>query len=455
MYTRRNNHRRWGFYLFSIKKNKKLKVTTSIIMLLLVVAVGVSTYYLNYYKVDFNRQLPMVVSVEPDNKDLESIAYGFWIELTKPYTDDNVSSWKRLSDVRYDKIQLLAGDETEFAVGVTFSAKLEKKNWSIHNNWGKVQEDGAVRDIQWTLRIKQVGENNYSLAQIEETTDAVAGLPPVKDTYQKDAGIAVPDENIRYEIENGQLKVTYNNGGDWKSVPTSLDELFAGDYSGSQEYLIDGSYVITRDRTVFVIGEEIVNKKNYPQTQFKILQTTDEGETWEKTNVTDLPGVRARFLGFTSDENGYLIISYDRTMGFEGNAIYKTNDGGESWKKAGTVEQTYRHVTGGGFSNENLGFMSFGSFMENDGSERPSLYRTADGGEGWDEIDIPIPIEYKGIFTIAEIPAIDGTQGVLLVNQGPNGDYQGGKVLARFTTVDKGATWFFSNLVDPDNVIDK
>ena len=435
--------------------NKKLKVMISIILLLLVVTAGVGTYYLNYYKVDFNKQLPMVVAVEPDNKDLESIAYGFWNELMKPYAENDVSSWKRLSDVRYDKFQLLAGDENEFAVGVTFSAKLEMKNWSIHNNWGKVKEDGTVQDIQWTLRIKKVGENNYSLTKIEDTTDAVAGLPPVKDTYQKDAGITLPDENNRYEIENGQLKVTYNNGSDWQSVPISIDELFAGDYSGSREFLIEGSYVITPDRTAFVIGEEVVSKESFPQTQFKVLQSTNEGETWESFDVTNSPGVRARFLGFTSEENGYLIISYDRTMGFEGNAIYKTNDGGENWTQAGTVEQTNQHVTGGGFSNENLGFISFGSVRENDQPERPSLFRTADGGKNWDEIDIPIPVEYKGIFTAAEIPSIDGTQGVLLVNQGPDGDYQGGKVLARFTTVDEGATWFFSNLVDPDNVIEE
>ncbi|PLR80110.1 hypothetical protein CVD25_19170 [Bacillus canaveralius] len=55
---------------------------------------------------------------------------------------------------------------------------------------------------------------------------------------------------------------------------------------------------------------------------------------------------------------------------------------------------------------------------------------------------------------VAQVPTFDGSQGTLLVNQGPNGDYLGGKVLAKFTTIDDGATWFFANLVDPDHVID-
>lgn len=434
--------------------SKKLKIVLGVMILLVVLIVGAGTYYLKFYKVDFTKQLPMVMTTELDQQDFEHIAYGFWMELMNSYVGEGISSWKRLSDVRYERFQLLAGDENDFAVGVTFSAKLAKKNWSIHNNWGKVQKDGTVEDIQWTLRIKKIGEYTYSLEEIEETTDAIAGLPPVKDTYQKEAGIKVPDANHRYEIRNEQLMITYNNGDDWIAVPTTLNELFVGDYSGSRDELIEGSYLISEERTAFIVGEAIVSKDGVLQDQIQLLQTVDAGKTWQTYVITDSPSIRARYFGFTSENDGYLIISEDRTMGFEANAIYTTNDGGESWKQAGIVEQTNRHVTGGGFSNEQLGFISFGANMEDDGAEHPALYRTNDGGQSWEEVNIPIPVEYTGIFTIAEIPVIDGTQGALLVNQGPNGDYEGGKVLARFTTVDEGATWFFSNLVDPDNIIE-
>lgn len=72
-----------------------------------------------------------------------------------------------------------------------------------------------------------------------------------------------------------------------------------------------------------------------------------------------------------------------------------------------------------------------------------------------EKVEIPIPVEYQGIFTVAEVPTFGENQGVLLVNQGPDGDFQGGEVLARYISVDEGATWFFANLVDPDNRIDK
>lgn len=444
------NQKRWGVDILANIKYRKLKLVLGIFVLLVAIVV---VYYLNYYKEDFNKQLPMTFTMESDDKDLEGIAYKFWLTLMQPYTGDEVSSWKRLSDVRFNKFQLLAGDENDFAVAVTFWAKLEKKKWSVHNNWGEVQEDGTVNNIQWTLRIKKTGESTFTLEKIEDTSSTIAGLSSVKDTYLKNAGITLPDENNRYQIDNGELKVTYDNGGHWLIVPTSLDELFAGDYSSSEENLIKGSYVITPNRTAFVIGEEFAHKGDYPLVHFKVLQSTDEGVTWKKSNVTDSPSVRLRLLGFTSEQDGYLIITSDRTMGFEANAIYKTNDGGENWRQAGSVEQTNRHVTSGGFINESIGFISFGANLVDSGLERPSLYRTDDGGKSWDELEIPIPIEYGGIFTVAETPTFDGTQGTLLVNQGPNGDYQGGKVLARFISVDEGATWFFSNLVDPDNVM--
>ncbi|OAB47350.1 WD40/YVTN/BNR-like repeat-containing protein [Paenibacillus antarcticus] len=256
-------------------------------------------------------------------------------------------------------------------------------------------------------------------------------------------------ENNRYQIYNKKLRVTYDNGYHWKVVPASLEELFAGDYNGSRQNLIDGSYVITRDRMAFVIGEQIVIDNEYRGTNFSILQSTDKGKTWIKKYVTDSPDVRVRFLGFTSEQNGYLIISSEGTMGFEANAIYNTNDGGNRWIMTGTVKDTNRHITSGSFINENIGFISFGSIAVNSEPEGPSVYRTFDGGKNWDEIEIPIPSEFKGIFTVAEVPTFDEIQGILHVNQGPNGDYQGGNVVARFNSIDEGATWSFVDLVEP------
>lgn len=427
-------------------KHRKIKITISIVLLVLVIIACAVTYYLHYYKADLNENLPKTVTIEPGDSDLEGIAYKFMLDLMQPYTGHETSSWKKLEDVRYSEFQLLAGDANEFAVAVTFWVKPEKGKWSMVNNWGEVQEDGTIRNIQWTLRIKQTGNKAYTLERIEETTDTVAGLAPIEDEFQKEAGIEVPDDDIHYEIHNGKLKIKFDNGWHWEDVPVPAEELFQGDYNGSKKYLIKDSYIISPERTAFVIGDG---------EDLRILQSTDKGKSWDELDVPNpyKRGVRLRILGFTSEQDGYLILTGDRTMGFEANTILKTHNGGETWVDKGSVGETNRMITSGGFVNRELGFISFGSERRQDQPPHPSLYRTTDGGENWERVEVPIPAEYEGIFTVAQTPTFDGSQGILLVNQGPNGDYQGGKVLARYTSIDEGATWVFSNLVDPDNVI--
>jgi photosystem II stability/assembly factor-like uncharacterized protein len=203
--------------------------------------------------------------------------------------------------------------------------------------------------------------------------------------------------------------------------------------------------VINPDRTAFVLAES---------DGLYLLLSTDQGKSWDEVLIShQFTRVRMRVLGFTSEQDGYLIVSNDRTMSFEGNFVLKTNDNGQSWNMVGGVEETDRLVTDGGFVNRELGFMSFGSVNYQDEAPRPALYRTVDGGKNWKKVEVRIPDEYEEIFSVAEIPVFNGDHGTLIVNQGPEGDYLGGEVLAKLTSKDDGETWTFASLVDPNNVL--
>lgn len=76
--------------------------------------------------------------------------------------------------------------------------------------------------------------------------------------------------------------------------------------------------------------------------------------------------------------------------------------------------------------------------------DKPQLYVTQDSGKTWHEADIQVPEKYKEIFLIAEVPFKEEDHLSLLVNQGPNGDYLGGKVKGKFISKDNGKTWTFS-----------
>ncbi|CAM3723061.1 sialidase family protein [Mesobacillus zeae] len=239
------------------------------------------------------------------------------------------------------------------------------------------------------------------------------------------------DETIDYSLQNDELSITYNKGKDWIGVPVEKEELFAGDYSGNQEELIRQSYILTKERAAFLYW------KGSGEVTLSISR--DNGQTWQHVTVTQqYPSIRFRKVAFLNDRFGYVILSGDRTMSQEMSNVYLTNDGGKSWGETGSSNVT-RLISDGGFVDENTGFLSFGIINP----EEPQLYTTQDAGATWNESRIEIPAEYHKIFAIAEMPVKEGDNLMMLVNQGPNGDYKGGKVKGKFRSKDQGLTWEF------------
>jgi photosystem II stability/assembly factor-like uncharacterized protein len=403
-------------------------------------------------KADINSRLPYSLEVEEEAVNIkpESVAYRIWSGFVNSLESDGT-----LVDARYLRFTKLSEDVDSFVFAVVFEVHLPEGTQEIDYGWGKMQDNQVVPNIVWKLTINRVGDLTYTLTNIERTTDTQIGLPPVEtwDEYLKNAGIKEPSESIRYEIMDETLRVTYDNGKNWQVVPVAFEELFGIGYNGSKKLLLDGSYVITPEKTAFVLEENIMGISEI-YTKLRVLISNDKGESWNTVLVSDkLPPLRMRILGFTSDQEGFLIFTGDKTMSWEANFVFKTNDGGQSWYNVGPVDDVFSLVTDGGFINDQLGFISFGEYRLDAQPPTPNLYRTTDGGANWERVEVPIPQEYQGYFTIAEIPIFDGTEGTLLVNQGQVGDYMGGKVLAKFTSLDQGKKWAFAGLIDPDRVL--
>lgn len=389
---------------------------------------------------DIKSKLPFTVQVNEETTKPESVAYRIWSDFM-----DSFESEGTIADAFFLRFTKLSEDVDSFVVAAVFEVQLPEATSKIDYGWGEVKENHIVPNIVWKLTIHKVDPLTYTLTNIERTTDTQIGLPPVEslEEYRKKAGIKEPSESIRYEIKGETLRVTYNNGRDWQVVPVARGDLFTGESNDTEQQLVSGSYVMTPEITAFVLNQGM-----------RVLVSTDKGESWNEAVVSDkLPFLRMLKLGFTSKQDGYLIVTGDKTMSSEVHLIFKTNDGGQSWYNVGPVDDTYSLVTDGGFINDQLGFISFGEYRYEDLPPVPNLYRTTDGGANWERVEVPIPEEYLNYFTIAEIPTFHGTEGTLLVNQGEMGDYLGGKVLAKYTTQDQGKTWSFAGLIDPDGVL--
>src|SRR5699024_6969980 len=66
----------------------------------------------------------------------------------------------------------------------------------------------------------------------------------------------VNNEKISYSLQNEELQITYNGGGDWKNVPVELDALFRGEYNGNKQELIEDSYILEEDFVAFLYAED-------------------------------------------------------------------------------------------------------------------------------------------------------------------------------------------------------
>ena len=177
-----------------------------------------------------------------------------------------------------------------------------------------------------------------------------------------------------------------------------------------------------------------------------VTYSEDQGNTWENSVVAESqPFIGFQKIDFLSDQFGYIIFTGERVMSEEASYIYITNDGGTHWELTNHPDTT-RLVYDGGFLDEMIGFLSVGYTNPN----KPELHVTQDGANTWSEAQINVPDEYSEIFLIAEMPYHESDHLTVLVNQGPEGDYLGGRVKGKFISKDQGMTWEFLEEVEPD-----
>ena len=239
------------------------------------------------------------------------------------------------------------------------------------------------------------------------------------------------------------MNITYNAGNGWIKVPIDTESLFQGEYRGNKTELIEDSYLLTEDIAAFLYAEE--THQDYAQSVL-LKYSRDQGDTWQDSVITDsFAPMRFRKVDFLNDSFGYVILSGDRTMSQEYSVVFLTHDGGETWE-ATTELPTTSLIAFGSFVDEQTGYLSYGTINP----EEPDVYVTQNGGDTWTQAQFEIPEKYERIFVQAEEPIKEENYLSVLVNQGPNGDYEGGRVKGKFFSEDNGLTWKFLMEVEPD-----
>lgn len=183
--------------------------------------------------------------------------------------------------------------------------------------------------------------------------------------------------------------------------------------------------------------------------QIIVCRTTDGGCNWKQSSIdTDANCACGSEISFIDQEHGWLLARYDAAMGSEADEVFRTTDGGLTWKglatsvpQAGANEDTTKSLPFAGikngfvFSDSANGWLS--GFTHGDGI---FFCQTTDGGVSWNLKGLTVPRGYSAAGgSVGSDPPVffPGQAGVLPV------EFRGGTTpaLVFYLTTDNGQNW--------------
>lgn len=243
-----------------------------------------------------------------------------------------------------------------------------------------------------------------------------------------------------YSLTNGKFVISYGTENS-SVVPLAVDT------DDETTYFEDKAVYISDEVTAVAYGGQY-NAETGDVTPVHVLISSNQGQTWSTYPVMEpkTASYEAKFIGFTSGDDGWLLLAGDAAMGRQDNRIFQTADGGKTWSEIGNTDDVSAHVvTGAGFADENIGFVSFRYDAEN----HPMVYRTEDKGKTWTKCALKIPDSFQSITACATAlsPVFHGAKGILpVIFRNSSFDSSGDPVdvTVWYETDDYGKTWTFN-----------
>ncbi|MCI0521447.1 MAG: exo-alpha-sialidase [Chloroflexi bacterium] len=161
-----------------------------------------------------------------------------------------------------------------------------------------------------------------------------------------------------------------------------------------------------------------------PPNPATVWHTRDGGQTWQASAPLDTSELAEIFgptdLQFVDAQNGWLLSHVGVGMNHDYVVLYRTQDGGATWQR---VLAPFNDVSGVQacmknelyFSDAQNGWLT-GSC--NGVAAGVLLFKTADGGETWQAVNLPEPAKEAGLFESFEVGCGSSTPAFFSAQQG-------------------------------------
>ncbi|MGE5123929.1 MAG: WD40/YVTN/BNR-like repeat-containing protein [Acidobacteriaceae bacterium] len=239
---------------------------------------------------------------------------------------------------------------------------------------------------------------------------------------------------------------TTDGGSTWKDVTPPQPVAPGGEMQAAVGFFQDA-------QTAWVTY--YINGGNPVPSQAVVWRTSDGGQVWTSSEPLDLSGLSEIYdptnMQFVAGLNGWLLAHVGVGMNHDYFVLYRSSDGGASWKR---IIDPYNDTSGiQGCTKNNMLFTdATHGWLTGDCNGVKAgvlLYKTTDSGLTWQEVTLPEPTDYPGLFS-QEAQVYCGSYdpfffsndlGHLSVNCH---DYSGTQVTYSYylyTTRDGGNTW--------------